>query len=81
MFCRCGSSLHSVDFKQGRLSWIIWAGLFNQLKALRAELGLPLRRTPGVPFVAQQLTNPAGIYEDAGLIPGLGQWVKDPALP
>ena len=35
----------------------------------------------GVPVLAQWLTNPTKNYEVLGLIPGLAQWAKDPALP
>ena len=41
---------------------------------------LSIKTIPGVPGVAQWLTNPTRNHEVAGSIPGLAQWVNNPAL-
>jgi len=54
----------------------------NLESCLELELQcLPKMFTPGVPVVAQWLTNPTRNHEVAGSVPALAQWVKDPALP
>ena len=39
-----------------------------------------IKQILGVPSVAQWVKNLTSVLEDADLIPGLPQWVKDPGL-
>lgn len=45
------------------------------------HLVLVIRVVLRVPVVVQWLMNPTRNHEVADLIPGLVQWVEDPALP
>ena len=38
------------------------------------------KKDEGVPVLAQQVKNLTRVPEDVSMIPGLPQWVKDPAL-
>ena len=56
-------------------------GLQNKSKAKKQALEIMVKKLrQGVPIVAQQLTNPTRVHEDASLTPGLARRIRNPAF-
>ena len=72
-FMLCNLHLHFLRQEIGGL----WEKHLQPSTCLYSKIEIT---TGGVPIMAQWFTDPASIHDDAGLMPGLTQWVKHPVL-
>ena len=67
---------------QAKIPLIILEFIFSFIPNPSANpIGSSKNISPGSSHHGSAVMNPTAIYEDAGLIRGLTQWVKDPVLP